>query len=214
MYYIGIDLGTSSVKIIVADEKGDIKKSVSKEYPISFPKSGWSEQNPKDWYEKTIEGLKELLSDIDRSMVKGISFGGQMHGLVVLDDNDEIIRPAILWNDGRTGKQNDYLNNIIGKERLCDLTANISFAGFTAPKILWMKEEEPQNFAKIKKIMLPKDYLAYRFTGVFSTDVSDASGTLLFDVKNRTWSDEMCEICGVSKTCYLRFSKASRRQVC
>lgn len=198
MLYVGIDLGTSSVKLIVIDENGDIKNTVSKEYPISFPKTGWSEQNPYDWYDKTIEGLKELLAGVDKSQVKGLSFGGQMHGLVVLDEEDKVIRPAILWNDGRTGKQNDYLNEVIGREKLSDLTANVSFAGFTAPKILWMRDNEPKLFEKIKKIMLPKDYLAYRFTGTFSTDVSDASGTLLFDVKNRCWSKEMCEICHVS----------------
>ena len=120
-----------------------------------------------------------------------------MHGLVILDDKDEVIRPAILWNDGRTTKECDYLNNTIGKDKLSEHTANISFTGFTAPKILWVKNNEPENFAKIKKIMLPKDYIAYRLSGVFCTDVSDASGMLIFDVKNRCWSKEMCDICGV-----------------
>jgi len=198
MIFIGVDLGTSSVKLLAMDETGKILKIVSKEYPLSFPHPGWSEQNPSDWYEQSMAGLKELLDGLDKSQVKGLSFGGQMHGLVVLDENDEVIRPAILWNDGRTGVQNDYLNNEIGREKLAALTANVSFAGFTAPKILWMKDNEPDLFAKIKKIMLPKDYLAYKLTGVNSTDVSDASGMLLFDVQNRTWSKEMCDICGIS----------------
>ena len=127
----------------------------------------------------------------------GISFGGQMHGLVILDENDNVIRPAILWNDGRTTKEVDYLNNEIGKDKLSEYTANIAFAGFTAPKILWVKANEPDNFAKIKKIMLPKDYIAYKMTGVHSCDYSDASGMLLLDVKNKCWSKEMMEICDV-----------------
>ena len=197
--YIGIDLGTSSVKMLLVAKDGEILKSVTKEYPICYPKSGWSEQNPYDWYDATIAGLKELVADIDKSTVCGISFGGQMHGLVILDKDDNVIRPAILWNDGRTQKQTDYLNEVIGKEKLSAYTANIAFAGFTAPKILWVKENEPDNFEKICKIMLPKDYLAYRLSGAFATDYSDASGMLLLDVKNRAWSDEMCQICGVDK---------------
>lgn len=201
MYYIGVDLGTSSVKLLLMDNEGTVVKTVSKEYPISFPKSGWSEQNPYDWYEKSVEGICELIKDVPKEKVAGISFGGQMHGLVILDENDNVIRPAILWNDGRTEKECDYLNNVIGKDKLASYTANIAFAGFTAPKILWLKENEPENFKKIHRIMLPKDYLAYRFSGVHATDVSDASGMLLFDVKNRCWSDEMLEICGISKEC-------------
>ena len=194
MLYIGIDLGTSAVKLLMMDESGKIHKTVSKEYPLYFPHPGWSEQNPEDWYEQSLVGLEELLEGCDRSQVAGISFGGQMHGLVILDENDEVIRPAILWNDGRTAKETDYLNNVIGKDKLSEYTANIAFAGFTAPKILWVRENEPENFKRICKIMLPKDYLAYRLSGVFCTDVSDASGMLLFDVKNRTWSEPMMEI--------------------
>ncbi|MCR5117714.1 MAG: xylulokinase [Lachnospiraceae bacterium] len=197
MYYIGIDLGTSAVKLLMMDESGKILNVVSKEYPLFFPHPGWSEQKPEDWYEKSMEGLKELTEGFDKSKVKGISFGGQMHGLVILDKDDNVIRPAILWNDGRTTEECDYLNNVIGKDKLSEYTANISFTGFTAPKVLWVKNKEPENFAKIAKMMLPKDYLAYKLTGVHSTDVSDASGMLLFDVKNRTWSKEMCEICSV-----------------
>ena len=199
MYYIGIDLGTSAVKLLLMEGNGKIVRVTSREYPLYFPHPGWSQQNPEDWYEQSMDGLCELLDGIDKSQVAGISFGGQMHGLVVLDENDQVIRPAILWNDGRTFRENDYLNQVIGKEKLSEYTANISFTGFTAPKILWIKNNEPENFARIKKIMLPKDYLAYRLTGVHCTDVSDASGMLLFDVKNRCWSEEMCEICGVHK---------------
>lgn len=197
MLYVGIDLGTSAVKLLLMDGAGKIEKIVSKEYPIYFPHPGWSEQKPEDWYEQTMAGLKELLADCDKSQVAGISFGGQMHGLVILDKDDQVIRPALLWNDGRTFEECDYLNNVIGKEKLSEYTANISFTGFTAPKILWVKNKEPENFAKIAKIMLPKDYIAYRLSGVHCTDVSDASGMLVFDVKNRCWSKEMLEICGI-----------------
>ena len=200
MYYIGVDLGTSAVKLIMMEKDGTIVSSVSKEYPLYFPNPGWSEQKPEDWKAAVLEGLKELVKDFDATQVAGISFGGQMHGLVVLDENDNVIRPAILWNDGRTQKETDYLNNVIGKDVLSAETANIAFAGFTAPKILWMKANEPENFAKIKKIMLPKDYIAYVLSGVFSTDYSDASGMLLLDVKNKKWSKKMCEICGVDES--------------
>ena len=199
MLYIGVDLGTSAVKLLLMDENGNIQKIVSKEYPLYFPKPGWSEQHPEDWYIKSMEGMKELTSECDKSQVAGISFGGQMHGLVALDKDDQVIRPAILWNDGRTGKQTDYLNQVIGKDKLSEYTANIAFAGFTAPKILWMKENESENYKKIAKIMLPKDYLAYRLSGTFCTDMSDASGMLLMDVKNRCWSKEMLDICGLEQ---------------
>ena len=195
--YIGVDLGTSAVKLLLMEGNGTIKKIVSREYPIYFPHPGWSEQNPEDWFNQTMDGLKELLADCDRSQVAGISFGGQMHGLVILDKDDKVIRPALLWNDGRTYEECDYLNNVIGKDKLSEYTANISFTGFTAPKILWVKNKEPENFARIEKIMLPKDYIAYRLSGVHCTDVSDASGMLIFDVKNRRWSKEMLEICGI-----------------
>lgn len=199
MLYIGVDLGTSAVKLLLMDGEGKIHRIVSKEYPLYFPHPGWSEQEPEDWFAQTMDGLKELVSECDRTQVAGISFGGQMHGLVILDREDRVIRPAILWNDGRTGEETDYLNQVIGKEKLSEYTANIAFAGFTAPKLLWVKNKEPENFAAIDKIMLPKDYLAYRLSGVHCTDVSDASGMLLFDVKNRCWSEEMCRICGVRR---------------
>ena len=195
MYYIGIDLGTSALKLLLVDEAGQICNTVSKEYPLEFPKSGWSQQNPEDWKTAVMEGIPQLLQGFDSSLVAGIGAGGQMHGLVVLDEADQVIRPAILWNDGRTAKQVEYLNGVIGKEKLSRLTANIAFAGFTAPKLLWMEEKEPENFGKIAKIMLPKDYINYILTGVHSCDYSDASGMLLLDVENKCWSREMLEIC-------------------
>ncbi len=199
MYYLGIDLGTSSVKLLLSDEKGNIIKTASRDYPLIFPRDGWSEQNPEEWKNGTLSALEEILEGTDRSLVRGIGVAGQMHGLVILDENDNVIRPAILWNDGRTHKEVDYLNNVIGKEKLSEYTGNIAFAGFTAPKILWIKENEPESFRKIKKIMLPKDYINYILTGVHATDYSDASGMLLLDVKNKCWSKQMLEICSVNE---------------
>ena len=200
MLYIGVDLGTSAVKLLLMQADGTIENIVSKEYPLSFPNPGWSEQNPSDWWQACVEGIRELVRDADKSQVAGISFGGQMHGVVALDDRDEVIRPAILWNDGRTVEETEYLNETVGREKLSQYTANIAFAGFTAPKILWMKKHEPELFARIAKIMLPKDYIAYKMTGVHCTDVSDASGMLLMDVKNKCWSKEMMEICGIRES--------------
>jgi len=198
MYYIGVDLGTSALKLVMMDSRGELVKSVSKEYPLYFPNSGWSEQNPTDWFLAVKEGLKELAAGAAEK-IAGISFGGQMHGLVILDKDDNVLRPAILWNDGRSTKETDYLNNVIGKEKLSELTANIAFAGFTAPKILWVKNNEPEIFEKISKIMLPKDYISYMLSGSFCTDYSDASGMLLLDVKNKKWSQEMIKICSISE---------------
>lgn len=200
MFYIGIDLGTSAMKLLLMDTEGKIYHTVSKEYPLEFPLPGWSQQNPYDWKQALLEGVPELLQGYDPALVAGIGAGGQMHGLVVLDENDHVIRPAILWNDGRTAEQVEYLNNVIGKGCLSEMTANIAFAGFTAPKLLWMKEHEPENFAKIAKIMLPKDYINYILTGVHSCDFSDASGMLLLDVEHRCWSKKMLDICGITET--------------
>ena len=199
-YYIGADLGTSSLKLMLVAADGRIEKSVSREYEVIYPKIGWSEQNPSDWWVAFVSGVKELTADINASDVAAIGVAGQMHGLVVLDENDSVIRPTILWNDGRTGKEVDYLNNTIGKEKLSEMTANVAFAGFTAPKLLWMKENEPENFAKIARFMLPKDYVNYLLTGVHSTDFSDASGMLLLDVENKCWSKKMLDICSVKES--------------
>ena len=199
MLYIGVDLGTSAVKLELVDENGNIKNEISRSYPVHFPHPGWSEQDPDEWKKAVLEGIPELLKGFDASQVKGIGAGGQMHGLVVLDKDDRVIRPAILWNDGRTQKQVDHLNEEIGRGKLSEWTANIAFAGFTAPKILWMRENEKENFDRIAKIMLPKDYINYRLTGVHSCDCSDASGMLLLDVAHRRWSAGMLDICGVKE---------------
>lgn len=196
-YYIGIDLGTSSLKLLLVDEQGAIVNTVSKEYAVYFPHPGWSEQHPEDWWNALISGIKELAQVVPAEQIAGIGAGGQMHGLVILDKEDNVIRPAILWNDGRTATETEYFNKEIGKENLSEWTANIAFAGFTAPKILWMQKNEPENFRKISKIMLPKDYINYRLTGVHATDYSDASGMLLLDVKHKCWSKPMLDICNI-----------------
>ncbi len=200
MLYIGIDLGTSAVKLLLMNEKGEIKNIVSREYPIYFPQSGWAEQNPEDWFKEVINGINELTVNCDKNQIAGIGAGGQMHGLVILDKQDNVIRPAILWNDGRAKEETDYLNYEIGTKKLSEYTGNIAFAGFTAPKILWLKKHEIEAFSKIDKIMLPKDYINYMLSGVHCTDYSDASGMLLLDVKNKYWSNEMLSICGIKKS--------------
>ena len=199
MLYIGIDLGTSACKLLLVDEAGQVRNTVTRDYPLAFPRPGWSEQDPAHWWSAVLEGVPELLSGFDANEVKGIGCGGQMHGLVALDGADSVLRLAILWNDGRTAKEVDYLNEAVGRDKLSQYTANIAFAGFTAPKLLWMRANEPELFAKIEKIMLPKDYLVYHLTGVHATDYSDASGTLLLDVEHKCWSKEMCGICGVTE---------------
>ena len=198
MLYIGIDLGTSAVKLLLVDGAGSIRKTVAREYPLFFPRPGWSEQNPDDWWNACLDGLRELLDGCDRAAVAGIGVGGQMHGLVVLDGADAVIRPAILWNDGRTGEETDYLNNVIGRKTLSECTANIAFAGFTAPKLLWLRKHEPEHFARIAKLMLPKDYINYRLTGVHACDFSDASGMLLLDVAHKRWAEKMLDVCGIT----------------
>ncbi len=197
-YYIGLDVGTSSTKALLTSRDGIIR-TASRDYPVSYPQPGWSEQDPADWWNAALECIAELLEGVDATLVAGIGAGGQMHGLVALDAQDNVIRPAILWNDGRTSEEVAYLNDTVGRERLSRYTANIAFAGFTAPKLLWLRRHEPENFARIDKLMLPKDYVNYRLTGVHCCDYSDASGTLLLDVAHRRWSSEMLDICGVDE---------------
>ena len=199
MLYVGIDVGTGSAKLLLINENGEIKKSVIKKYPISFPRDGWAEQNPQGWWEQIYIGLQELLAEGEADKVVGIGVAGQMHGLVALDCNDQVIRPAILWNDSRNQAEVDYLNCTIGKDKLTEYTANIAFAGFTAPKLLWMKKYESEKFSRIAKVMLPKDYIVYKLTGIHSCDPSDASGTLLYDVAHRCWSEPMLDICSMTR---------------
>lgn len=195
-YVIGVDLGTSAVKILLVDKNGDVVQSVSKLYPLIQEKTGYSEQNPKHWLDQTLLGLEELLRSFpgDSSDIEGISFSGQMHGLVLLDKFNEVLRPAILWNDTRTTAQCEQIYDLVGEERLLQITRNPALEGFTLPKLLWVKEHEPEIFEKAKTFVLPKDYLRYRLTGQLHMDYSDAAGTLLLDVGRKEWSLEICTL--------------------
>lgn len=197
MLYIGVDLGTSACKFLLVDDQGRVCHQVTRDYPLCMPRPGWSEQDPALWWQACLDGIPALLAGFDPAQVQGIGVGGQMHGLVALDGDGAVLRPAILWNDGRTAAETDYLNTVVGRKTLSQYTGNIAFAGFTAPKLLWMQKHEPELYARIAKILLPKDYLVYKMTGAFSTDYSDASGMLLLDVEHKCWSKEMCELCGV-----------------
>ncbi|MCT4542890.1 MAG: xylulokinase [Vallitalea sp.] len=199
--FIGVDLGTSSVKLIATNKDGSILGEATRDYPIYYPETNYAEQNPDDWWKATKEAMKELVGQLDtrEDEIESIGLSGQMHGLVILDDKNNVLRPAILWCDQRTQEECNDITNYFGKDKLKDLTANKALTGFTAPKILWVKKNEPEVFSKINKIMLPKDYINYKLTGSFSTDVSDASGMLLVDVKNRIWSKEVLDYLGINE---------------
>lgn len=198
-YVIGVDLGTSAVKILLVNQNGEVAGEVSKSYPLIIEKSGYSEQNPEEWVEKTTAGLKELVAQFDGDVndIEGISFSGQMHGLVLLDKENQALRNAILWNDTRTTKQCEKIYETFGKEKLLEVTKNPALEGFTLPKILWVKENEPQIFERSNLFMLPKDYLRYRITGAIHMEYSDAAGTLMLDVAKREWSQEVLEAFGL-----------------
>ncbi|MCU9594281.1 xylulokinase [Caldibacillus thermolactis] len=195
-YVIGIDLGTSAVKILLVNQNGDVVQEVSKDYPLIQEKSGYSEQNPQDWVDQTIAGLSDLLHNFnyEPNDIEGISFSGQMHGLVLLDENNDVLRNAILWNDTRTTAECEEIDNRVGRERLLSITKNIPLEGFTLPKILWVKKHEPDIFKKAKSFVLPKDYVRYKLTGQIHMDYSDAAGTLLLDIVKKEWSKEICDL--------------------
>ncbi|HTU27818.1 MAG TPA: xylulokinase [Solirubrobacteraceae bacterium] len=190
---IGVDVGTSSVKAIAVDESGAVVGSADRSYPVAMEQPGWSEQDPALWWEACESALQELEAD----RCDGIGLSGQMHGLVALDGSDAPLRPAILWNDGRSQPQVDALLDEVGVARLVELSGNRPLAGFTAPKLLWLAEHEPELRARIRRIMLPKDYVRLRLTGEAACEVTDASGTLLLDVEHRRWSEPLCEVFGV-----------------
>ena len=185
----GIDVGTSATKGLAITPDGEVLATEEAPYPLSTPKPGWSEQNPEDWWRATETVLEKLTKTAGAPA--GIGLSGQMHGLVALDSNDDVIRPAILWNDQRTQAECDEIERTIGLKRLIELTGNRALTGFTAPKILWLRRNEPDNYKRIASVLLPKDYVRLRLTGEHATDVSDASGTLLLDVANRSWSEEV-----------------------
>ena len=200
-FLIGIDIGTSGTKTLLCDQKGTILAATTVEYPLYSPQPLWSEQDPADWWLATVKSVKAVLkkSKVDVKEIKGIGLSGQMHGLVLLDEANEVLRPAILWNDQRTGAECEEITTKIGRERLIDLVCNPALTGFTAPKILWVRKNEPQVYEKAKHILLPKDYIRFMMTGEYATEVSDASGMLLLDVKNRKWSDTVLSELGIDK---------------
>lgn len=194
-YVIGIDLGTSAVKVLLVNQEGVVHGEVSKGYPLIQPRSGYSEQDPEEWVKKTAAALGELMkqTSINPSDVEGISFSGQMHGLVLLDREKNVLRNAILWNDTRTTAQCRHIESVLGDE-LLSITKNPALEGFTLPKLLWIKEHEPEIFQKVALFMLPKDYVRFRFTGEVCSEYSDSAGTLLLDVKEKTWSRRICHV--------------------
>ncbi len=198
-YVIGIDIGTSGTKTVLFDELGAVVSSSTVEYPMYQPQNGYAEQDPADWYNASVATVKNVIenSGIKSEDIVGIGLSGQMHGLVMLDENGEVIRNSIIWCDQRTEKEVAEMNEKVGREKLIEITANPALTGWTAAKILWVKNNEPENYAKCKHILLPKDYIRYKLTGVFATEVSDASGMQLLDVPNRCWSHELCETLGI-----------------
>src|SRR5918995_2834544 len=186
---IGLDVGTSSVKGIAVAPDGEVLAVEESEYPLSIPRPGWAEQDPEDWWRAT----QEVLEALGRDDAAGIGLTGQMHGLVALDEADAVIRPAILWNDGRTGAECKEIEATLGLERLVELTGHRALPGFTAPKLLWLRRHEPEAYARIAHVMLPKDYVRLRLTGERATHVADASGTLLLDVARRRWSEQLLD---------------------
>ena len=208
--FLGIDLGTSSVKLLLMSEEGKVIQTVSKDYPVYYPKPGWAEQNPEDWWQATKEGIKEIVekSGAAGERISSIGLSGQMHGLVLLGHEDEVLMPALLWCDQRTYAECDTITEQLG-EKLSEYTGNKALTGFTAPKVLWVKKNCPDIYEKIGHVLLPKDYIRFQLTGEYATDVSDASGTLFFDVANRRWSSEMLQLLGLREDvlpkCYESF---------
>ncbi len=198
-YVIGIDVGTSGTKTVLFDELGKVIASATVEYPMYQPQNGYAEQDPADWYNAAISTIKTVItnSGVSNKDIVGIGLSGQMHGLVMLDEKGEVIRKSIIWCDQRTAKEVDEMNEKLGREKLIEITANPALTGWTAAKILWVKNNEPENYAKCRHILLPKDYIRYMLTGEFATEVSDASGMQLLDVPNRCWSKEVCDALGI-----------------
>ncbi len=192
-YLIGIDLGTSGTKTVLFDEKANVVASATVEYPLYQEKNGWAEQDPLDWWNATKTTLSEVVKNIDPKQIAGIGISGQMHGLVMLDKEGNVLRKSIIWCDQRTGEECKEITEKVGAERLIEITANPALTGFTASKILWVRNNEPEIYAKCAHILLPKDYARYMLTGDFATEVSDASGMGLMDIENRCFSEEVCK---------------------
>ena len=192
-YLIGIDVGTTGAKTLVIDDQGHVVARAVEEYPMYTPRPQWAEQDPEDWWQATVRSVRRVLKEsrIRPAEIAGIGLTGQMHGMVMVDAQGKVLRPCIMWNDQRTAAQCEWIMNVIGPARFLELTLNPALPGVTAPKIIWTRENEPEVYARAAKVLLPKDYVRYRLTGVYATEVSDASGTVLFDVSNRRWSREV-----------------------
>ena len=201
-YVIGIDLGTSGTKTVLFDQMGNTIASHTVEYPMYQPQNGWAEQNPVDWWNASVETLKYVVaeSNVDKADIVGIGISGQMHGLVMLDEENHVIRNSIIWCDQRTAEECEEIECLVGRERLIQITANPALTGFTASKIMWVKNHEPENYEKCRHILLPKDYVRFMLTGEYATEVSDASGMQLLNVGKRCWSDEVLEKLGIEKS--------------
>ena len=201
-YVIGVDIGTSGTKTVLFDQLGKVICSKTIEYPLYQPKNGYAEQDPIDWANAAIDTIKYVMSTsgVDKNDVAGIGLSGQMHGLVMLDEQNKVIRKSIIWCDQRTAAEVEEMNAKVGREKLISITANPALTGWTAAKILWVKNNEPENYAKCRHILLPKDYIRFVLTGVYATEVSDASGMQLLDVPNRCWSDEILSLLGIDKS--------------
>ncbi len=194
MVFLGIDTGTGGSRVVAINEAGSIIAQATAEHaPFASPHVGWSEQSPDDWWRAACQAIAKILSSVQADKIAAVSFSGQMHGSVFLDDNDSVIRPALLWNDQRTAPQVEELKATIGNERIIEIVANQAVTGFTLPKLLWLRENEPESWKRVRTVLLPKDYIRLRLTGEKLCDAADASGTLMFDVKNRRWSTEMLE---------------------
>jgi xylulokinase len=195
MPLLGIDIGTSGTKTLVIDNEGRALGAATAEYPLSTPRPGWAEQDPDDWWRASVATVREVLAKTGLSAreIKGVGLSGQMHGSVFLDAGHRVLRPALLWCDQRTGPQCEWITERVGRERVVELTANPVLTGFTAPKVIWVRQNEPETYAKIRKVLLPKDYVRFRLTGEFHTEVSDASGTSFFHVRERRWATEMLD---------------------
>ena len=197
-YVIGIDIGTSGTKTVLFDEKGRALKSSLAEYPLYQPQNGYAEQNPADWYNAAAKTVKDVISQTDVNSIIGIGLSGQMHGLVMLDEKNEVIRPSIIWCDQRTSAECKEITEKVGAKKLIEITANPALTGFTASKILWVRNNEPENYKKCRHILLPKDYVRFKMTGVYATEVSDASGMQLLDIAKRCWSDEVLRMLDIN----------------
>jgi xylulokinase len=193
MYFLGIDTSTTSSKALLIDERGEVIAVASSPHTLQTPRPLWSEQDPREWWEAVSASIRSLLEDtgISGERIAAVGLTGQMHGLVLLDETGNVLRPAILWNDQRTQVQCNEIHRIIGREKFIQITGNVALTGFTAPKILWVKENEPDAFAKAKNVLLPKDYIRHKLTGEYAMDKADGAGTVLFDLKSRNWSDEV-----------------------